>query len=68
MTTHVRVHYPTAGRTLVLRTDADWDADVLPHAVSEDGHHLRFDLANGARHLLPRAHFRALQQDVVRFL
>lgn len=55
MTTHVRVHYPTAGRTLVLRTDADWGADVLPHAVSEDGHHLRFDLATDRAFLVFKA-------------
>src|SRR5262245_11608578 len=33
----LRVGYPTAGGQLTLRTEQDWDKDVDPIAVSEDG-------------------------------
>src|SRR5689334_9162722 len=50
----IRIHYPLpdlAAREpgepyrLVLRTDVDWDADVLPAAISADGTRFDFPLA-----------------------
>jgi pimeloyl-ACP methyl ester carboxylesterase len=33
----LRVRYPAKGRRIVLRTDADWDRDVAPVEVAEEG-------------------------------
>jgi predicted alpha/beta superfamily hydrolase len=40
----VRVSYPAAGGRLVLRTEQDWNRDVEPVAVSEDGNTFTFRL------------------------
>ena len=40
----LRVSYPAAGRRLVLRTEQDWNKDVEPVAVSEDGNNFTFQL------------------------
>ncbi|MFO0672560.1 MAG: alpha/beta hydrolase-fold protein [Polyangiaceae bacterium] len=41
----VRVHYAVqSGESIVLRTEANWDADVVASRVSEDGRTFEFDL------------------------
>ncbi len=42
MAVKLSVHYPTKGRSIVLRTDADWEKDVEPVKVSDDGDHAEF--------------------------
>lgn len=44
-TVTIHVFYPVTEGELVLRTDADWDADVLPAAV-EDGTHFMFEITS----------------------
>ena len=34
---NLRVHYPSGGGRMVLRTDLDWDEDIEPAEVSTDG-------------------------------
>ena len=33
----LRIHYPTDLDQLVLRTDMDWDKDILPISIDRDG-------------------------------
>lgn len=40
----IRVHYPTGRGEMVLRTDLDWDWEVEPVEVSEDGASWTFEL------------------------
>jgi predicted alpha/beta superfamily hydrolase len=43
--THIvrlRLHYPTDLERLVLRTDIDWDKDVLPTSIDRDGLYAEF--------------------------
>ena len=40
----LRVHYPAAGDQLVLRTDLDWDKDILPSVVDPQGAFAEFNL------------------------
>jgi len=39
----VRVCYPVAGARMVLRTERDWEKDIEPIAVSEDGNTFTFE-------------------------
>ncbi|MGC1451214.1 MAG: alpha/beta hydrolase-fold protein [Candidatus Sulfotelmatobacter sp.] len=39
----VRVHYPNSVDQMVLRTDLDWDKDILPSTVDFDGSFAEFD-------------------------
>jgi predicted alpha/beta superfamily hydrolase len=50
-TVTIRVHYPPAGGTLALRTSADWDRDVEPAAVLEEGTRFDFPVALGGAFL-----------------
>ena len=40
----LRVSYPAAGGRLILRTDQDWNRDIEPVAISEDGNTSMFQL------------------------
>jgi predicted alpha/beta superfamily hydrolase len=40
----LRVSYPVAGGRLILRTDQDWNRDIEPVAISEDGNTSTFQL------------------------
>src|SRR5580765_3815941 len=40
----LRVSYPAGKGRLVLRTDEDWDKDIEPISVSEDGNTSTFEL------------------------
>jgi hypothetical protein len=44
LTRPVDVVYPADGRTMTLRTDIDWEADLAPVAVSDDGTRFTFHL------------------------
>ncbi len=33
----LRIHYPTDLDKLVLRTDLDWEKDILPSSIDRDG-------------------------------
>ena len=33
----LRIHYPTDLDKLVLRTDLDWEKDILPGSIDRDG-------------------------------
>jgi predicted alpha/beta superfamily hydrolase len=47
----LRVVYPLAGGRMVLRTDADWEADIEPRAVSAGGTAVEFLLASDSSFL-----------------
>ena len=40
----VRVHYPPGSGRITLRSDRDWDADIVPQAVGADGTRHDFEL------------------------
>lgn len=40
----VRVHYPAGPSRIVLRSDADWDRDLEPDTISDDGQRHEFEL------------------------
>ena len=40
----LRVHYPTDVNQLVLRTEMNWDTDVLPRVIDNDGSFAEFEL------------------------
>lgn len=44
LTRAVDVIYPAGGRPVTIRTDLDWDRDVEPSAVSDDGTRFSFHL------------------------
>jgi hypothetical protein len=33
---HLRIHYPTDLDNIILRTDLDWNRDVLPSRIDRD--------------------------------
>ena len=41
---HLRVSYPSGNGNLVLRTEQDWDKDVEPVSLSDDGTTWTFEL------------------------
>lgn len=47
----IRVHHPLAEGRLVLRTERDWEQDILPAAVEDDGMCSCFDLEDEQRFL-----------------
>ena len=55
----LRLRYPTRGRAVVLRTDADWERDVAPDRVLEDGNLLTFGIGSDA----PVLEFKALLRE-----
>jgi predicted alpha/beta superfamily hydrolase len=40
--TLIHVHYPLKEGTLVLRTEENWDKDILPETVDEERNHITF--------------------------
>ena len=40
----LRVHYPEGDARMVLRSELDWDEDIPPEAVSDDGSTSTFSL------------------------
>ena len=40
----LRVSYPAGNGTIVLRTEQDWDRDIEPVSVSDDGNTSTFQL------------------------
>lgn len=55
----LRLRYPTRGRAVVLRTDADWERDVPPTEVLEDGNLLTFRIDREA----PLVEFKACLRE-----
>jgi len=39
----LRIHYPTDLDKIVLRTEMDWDRDILPTSIDRDGLHAEFE-------------------------
>lgn len=53
---YVRVFYPLRRGTLTLRTELDWDLDVEPSHVSDDGERFDFLLEHSEPYLLCKPH------------